>query len=59
MSKSDSEKSSGDIYQQLQRHLDELPTGFPATTSGIEIRLLKRLFSLEEAKIATTRRVKY
>ena len=53
MSKSDSEKSSGDIYRQLQRHLDELPTGFPETKSGVEIRLLKLLFSLEEAKIAT------
>ena len=28
-------------------------TGFPATKSGVEIKLLKRLFSLEEARIAT------
>ncbi|NVM46427.1 MAG: 4Fe-4S binding protein [Candidatus Lokiarchaeota archaeon] len=53
MSKSESVKASGEIYRQLQLHLDELPTGFPATKSGVEIRLLKKIFNLEEAKIAT------
>ena len=53
MSKSESVKSSGEIYRQLQLHLDELPTGFPATESSVEIRLLKKIFNLEEAKIAT------
>jgi Na+-translocating ferredoxin:NAD+ oxidoreductase subunit B len=41
-----------EIYQQLARHLDNLPAGYPATDSGVELRILKRLFSLEEAKIA-------
>jgi electron transport complex protein RnfB len=40
------------IYRELQRHLDNMPVGFPATASGVEIRILKRLFSSEEAKIA-------
>ena len=41
------------IYRDLQRHLDELPVGFPATKSGVEIRILKHLFNLKEAEIAT------
>ena len=41
------------IYRDLQKYLDRLPGGFPATESGVDIRLLKRLFTPEEAKIAT------
>ncbi|MBY8991906.1 MAG: 4Fe-4S binding protein [Candidatus Lokiarchaeota archaeon] len=41
------------IYRNLQKHLDELPVGFPPTKSGVELKLLKYLFTLEEAKIAT------
>ncbi len=41
------------VYRELQTHLDKLPIGFPATESGVEIRLLKLLFTPEEAKIAT------
>ena len=41
-----------DIYRQLAEHLDRLPSGFPATESGVELRILKRLFSEEEATIA-------
>ncbi len=40
------------IYQQLQLHLNKLPIGFPATKSGVEIRILKYLFTPEEAQIA-------
>jgi ferredoxin len=43
---------AGDIYKQLARHLDRLPGGFPPTQSGVEIRILKRLFSPEEARLA-------
>ena len=42
-----------DIYRELQKHLDTLPIGYPATKSGVEIRLLKQLFTPEEAKVAT------
>ena len=42
-----------DVYENLAKHLDNLPTGFPATESGVELRILKRLFSPEEAEIAT------
>jgi len=46
------EPKSG-VYRQLQLTLDEMPIGFPPTKSGVEIRLLKRLFTPEEAKIAS------
>jgi Fe-S-cluster-containing hydrogenase component 2/predicted transcriptional regulator len=46
------ENSNGDIYRELQQHIDTFPVGFPTTKSGVEIRLLKRLFTPEEAKIA-------
>jgi hypothetical protein len=41
-----------DVYEALREHLDSLPAGFPATESGVEIRILKRLFSPEEAELA-------
>ncbi len=40
-------------YRDLRRHLDKvLPVGFPATFSGVERRLLKNLFSIDEARLA-------
>jgi len=41
-----------DVYKRLAVHLDNLPGGFPATDSGVEIRILKRLFTPEEAEVA-------
>ena len=38
-----------DIYRQLQQRLDLYSMGFPATDSGIEIKILKYLFSEEDA----------
>ncbi len=40
-----------EVYQRLARHLDDLPGGFPATESGVELRIL-RLFTPEEAALA-------
>ncbi|TFH29698.1 MAG: 4Fe-4S dicluster domain-containing protein [Promethearchaeota archaeon] len=40
------------VFRQLQQHLDQLPIGFPATTSGIELRILTRLFTPLEAQIS-------
>ncbi|MGD8703853.1 MAG: 4Fe-4S binding protein [Desulfosarcina sp.] len=42
-----------DVYERLATHLDNLPAGYPRTESGVEMRILKRLFSPQEAKIAT------
>lgn len=39
-----------DIYERLRGRLDDLATGYPATESGVEIRILKRLFTEEEAE---------
>jgi len=40
------------VYRDLQRYLDRLPSGFPQLESGVDIRLLKSLFTPEEAKFA-------
>jgi electron transport complex protein RnfB len=40
------------VYKKLALHLDNLPGGFPATESGVEIRILKRLFTPREAELA-------
>ena len=41
------------VYRKLQEHLDNLPIGYPPTNSGIEIEILRYLFSPLEAKIAS------
>ncbi|MBW2120942.1 MAG: hypothetical protein JRH07_03735, partial [Deltaproteobacteria bacterium] len=40
------------IYERLAGALDRLPNGFPRTLSNVEIPLLKKIFSLEEAALA-------
>jgi len=40
-----------DIYRDLQKRLDLYSIGFPSTTSGVEIKILKKLFSEEDASI--------
>lgn len=42
---------SQDIYRQLQERLDMYSVGFPATESGIEITILKAMFSEEDAAL--------
>jgi electron transport complex protein RnfB len=42
-----------DVYQLLAIRLDSLPNGFPPTKDGTELRLLAKIFSLEEAKLAS------
>ena len=41
-----------DIYFKLRDFLNKLPAGFPATESGVEIKILKKLFPPEQATIA-------
>jgi NAD-dependent dihydropyrimidine dehydrogenase PreA subunit len=41
-----------DVYLRLARHLDDLPGGFPATEGGVEQRILRRLFTPEDAELA-------
>jgi H+/Na+-translocating ferredoxin:NAD+ oxidoreductase subunit B len=40
------------LYRSLREHLDRMPIAFPQSPSGIELRILKRFFSIEEAEIA-------
>lgn len=40
------------VYRALRKHLDKQPVGYPATKSGVEIRLLKRFFNPEQARFA-------
>ncbi len=44
---------SGSVYRTLQQYLDNQAIGFPATSSNVDIRILKHIFSPKEAKIAT------
>ncbi len=40
------------VYTQLQQHLDSQAVGFPVTKSGVEIKILKHIFTPGEAEIA-------
>jgi Na+-translocating ferredoxin:NAD+ oxidoreductase subunit B len=40
------------VYEKLAKNLDTLPAGFPRTGSGVEMRILRRLFSPEDAELA-------
>lgn len=40
-----------EIYERLRERLDMFPQGFPKTESGVELKILKELFSPEEAEI--------
>jgi len=42
-----------DPYRKLARRLDAIPNGFPATESGVELRLLAKIFTPEEAQLAS------
>jgi electron transport complex protein RnfB len=44
-------------YERLAERLDALPNGFPPTEDGIELRLLARLFTPEEAALAAQLRL--
>jgi ferredoxin len=44
--------TSPDVYLRLQARIDQLSVPFPATESGVEIRLLRTLFDEDEAEIA-------
>lgn len=41
-----------DNYHRLAKYLDTLPAGYPPTSSGVEIQILQKLFTQEEAALA-------
>jgi electron transport complex protein RnfB len=45
-------KQEEQVYRDLQKYLDRMPVAYPATESGVEIRILKHLFTPQEAEIA-------
>lgn len=48
---------SNNVYKQLVRKLDSIPNGFPETANGIELKLLAKIFSPEEAALAAEMRL--
>ncbi len=38
-------------YQKLRNYLDQFPLGFPETESGVEMKILQKLFTEEEAEL--------
>jgi ferredoxin/DNA-binding MarR family transcriptional regulator len=40
-----------DVYENLRERLDDFASGYPTTQSGVEIRILKKLFTEDEAEI--------
>ena len=40
------------VFARLAAKLDELPHGFPSTESGVELRILEKIFSPEDAEMA-------
>jgi ferredoxin len=41
-----------ECYRRLAARLDSIPNGFPATDDGVELRLLAKLFTPEQAELA-------
>jgi Na+-translocating ferredoxin:NAD+ oxidoreductase subunit B len=41
-----------DPYEKLREHLDSFPTSFPKSKDGVEMKILRKLFSEEEAEVA-------
>ncbi|UCH31574.1 MAG: 4Fe-4S binding protein [Candidatus Bathyarchaeota archaeon] len=46
-----------DVYRKLAKRLDAIPNGFPQTESGIELRLLEKIFTNKEAALASKMRL--
>jgi len=40
-----------DVYTKLREFLDKLPAGFPETPTGVEIKILKKMFTPEQAEL--------
>jgi Na+-translocating ferredoxin:NAD+ oxidoreductase subunit B len=44
-------KMTAKVYYQLREQLDQYSVGFPSTESGVELKILEKLFSEDEAEI--------
>jgi NAD-dependent dihydropyrimidine dehydrogenase PreA subunit len=50
---------SEEVYKKLAHVLDTLPNGFPSTENGVEIRLLKKIFTPDEAELFCDLKLKF
>jgi len=41
-----------DVYKRLAERLDELPHGYPASDSGVELKILRKIYTPEDAEVA-------
>lgn len=48
---------TNNVYRKLAQRLDAIPNGFPPTESGVELKLLAKLFTPEEAALAAVMRL--
>jgi Na+-translocating ferredoxin:NAD+ oxidoreductase RNF subunit RnfB len=48
---------SHDVHKKLARRLDSFPNAFPETESGVELKLLAKIFTPEEATLASEMRL--
>jgi Na+-translocating ferredoxin:NAD+ oxidoreductase subunit B len=48
-----------EAYLKLARVLDTLPNGFPATESGVELKLLKKIFTPDQADLFCDMRLSF
>lgn len=44
--------AAANVYQRLAAKLNALPQGFPATAAGVELKILRLIFSEQEAELA-------
>ncbi len=45
-------EDTGRVYRRLAARLDRFPQGFPSTPDGLELRILQRIFTPEDAALA-------
>ncbi|MBI5968585.1 MAG: hypothetical protein HY882_12115 [Deltaproteobacteria bacterium] len=50
---------SNEVYQKVAEVLNTLPNGFPPTESGVEIKLLKKVFEPDEAELFCKLKLNY
>ena len=50
-------KMTENVYKKLARRLDSMPNGFPETDSGVELRLLEKIFTPDEAELFSEMRL--
>jgi NAD-dependent dihydropyrimidine dehydrogenase PreA subunit len=48
-----------DVYNELRSFLDNIPNGFPASETGVELKILKKIFNEEEAELFMKLKLKF